>query len=89
MVAGFEDFEIPCEVPGFAPEEAACDGTVPAYWIGYRSVICECGIIVRLVCNPCKVKYQYLMRDQAHIYCAGCEMETKGFDRFEPLRQAS
>lgn len=77
-------FEIPCEIPAVAPETAACvDGV--AEWIAYRSIVCTCGIIVRLVCTACKDKYQILMAHHAYLECHACGDETKGFDRFEPL----
>lgn len=83
----FEEPTIPCEIPAIAPE-SSCDGN-PAEWIAYRSVVCSCGVIVRLVCTDCKARYQSLMAAQAYIYCGRCEDETFGFDRFEPLKQGS
>lgn len=81
------EFEIPCEVPSL---DAGWDcGSRPAEWIAYRSVICSCGIIVRLVCDQCRVQYQMMMAHHAHITCARCDEETHGFDRFEPLKGSS
>lgn len=82
----FEEFEIPCEIPRVADRH--CGGN-PAEWIAYRTVICRCGIIVRLVCTACKVDYQQLMANHGYIYCPTCLDETKGFNRFEPLKQKS
>lgn len=85
----FKEPIIPCEVPSIvAADEWSCDYN-PAEWIAYRSVLCPCGIIVRLVCTDCKGHYQRMMAMHAHIYCATCDTETKGFDRFEPLKQTS
>jgi hypothetical protein len=83
----FEEFTIPCEVPSFADWDH-CGGN-PAEWIAYRSVVCDCGIIVRLVCTDCKLDYQWLMAQHAHLYCGKCGADTNGFDRFEPLTRAS
>lgn len=83
------EFEVPCEIPSFT-QDAACYGDVrPAEWIAFRSIICSCGIIVRLVCDPCRVKYQTLMAHHAHLSCPHCGDETNGFDRFEPLKGSS
>src|SRR5687768_14243407 len=82
------EFEIPCEIPGLGTDMAAepCKAhTLPAEWIAYRSIVCSCGIIVRLVCTPCKEKYQELMAHHAHLVCFRCDEETEGFNRFEPL----
>lgn len=78
------EFEIPCEVPTL---EAGWDcGGNSAEWIAFRSVVCPCGVLVRLVCNPCRVKYQTLMAHHAYLVCVGCGIETHGFDRFEPIK---
>lgn len=77
------EFEIPCEIPTL---DVGWDcGPAAAEWIAFRSVICSCGILVRLVCDPCRVRYQAMMAAYAHISCARCGEETNGFDRFEPL----
>lgn len=81
------EFEIPCEIPSFQ-EDWNC-GPAPAEWIAYRSIICDCGLIVRLVCDGCRVRYQMMMAQNAFLYCGRCNMETHGFDRFEPLRSSS
>ena len=82
------EFEIPCEIPSLDRHTAACvDGV--AEWIAYRSIICSCGVVVRLVCTACKEKYQMLMAHHAHLACFRCNEETKGFDRFEPLKGSS
>jgi hypothetical protein len=82
------EFEIPCEIPTLNKIDWDC-GAPPAEWIAYRSVVCSCGIVVRLVCNQCRVKYQMLMAHHAYLECSRCGDETKGFDRFEPLRGGS
>lgn len=85
----FDEPTIPCEIPQIlGPEERACDYN-PAEWIAFRSVICQCGIIVRLVCTDCKVMYQEMMAGNTYFSCPTCHDETKGFDRFEPLKQKS
>lgn len=81
---GFEDIEIPCEIPSFN-QEVGCDGPNPAEWVAYRTIPCSCGIFVRLVCTDCKVRYQNMMAHNAALYCPRCGDETKGFNRFEPL----
>jgi hypothetical protein len=85
----FGEFEIVCDVPGIVSVgEPHCDYN-PAEWIAYRTVVCQCGIIVRLVCTQCKEMYQWAMARHAHLSCPGCGDETKGFDRFEPIKKAS
>lgn len=83
----FEEPTVPCDVPRIGCIWA-CDYN-PAEWIAYRTVICQCGIIVRLVCTDCKVKYQELMAQFAHLSCPVCGDSTEGFNRFEPLKQKS
>lgn len=81
------EFEIPCEIPSL---DAGWNcGARPAEWIAYRSIVCSCGVIVRLCCNVCRVKYQEMMAAHAYISCARCNDETHGFDRFEPLKVQS
>lgn len=82
----FEEPDIPCEIPSIRSDWQC--GPAPAEWIAYRSIICSCGIVVRLVCDGCKNKYQYLMARHAYLTCATCGIETKGFDRFERLEKS-
>lgn len=85
-LSGFEDIEIPCEVPSYWPE-FGCEAP-PAEWVAYKVGGCTCYLRSRLMCTSCKDRHINLVARGAAFRCHGCGARGGTYSRFEPLARS-